>query len=346
MTVLVTGAAGFIGSHIVRQLLKKNYQVRAMHLPNENLANLQGLPVETMSADITDLESLKIAMYNCDYVIHAAAIYKLWLPEPEKMDRVNIQGTKNVLQLAKQLGVKRVVFTSSIARFAGQGTGINATESSPFALGPARNPYPISKAAAHELAVEAAKNGQDVVICAPTGPIGPGDVAPTPTGRFILAFARMPIVAVPDISINFADVRDIAEGHVLAMEKGISGESYLLGHQNLTIRQLAETLSELIGVRKPVVWVPFAVSSLWSHMPLLYSQIVSRKDPFVTPCAIHIAKLGLMADCSKAVCELGLPQSPIKTAVADALIWFAQQGFIQNPRLKSRIEEIQTTLYG
>ncbi|MFD2178473.1 SDR family oxidoreductase [Veronia pacifica] len=342
MKVLVTGSAGFIGGHVVRQLLKHSYQVKAMHLPNENLANLQGLPVETVAADITDRASLKLAMEDCDYVIHLAAIYKLWLPDPLLMDKVNVQGTRNVLELAKELDIKRVVYTSSIARFGGQGSGIDATEKSPFALGITGDPYPISKAAGHEIAVKAANDGQDVVICAPTGPLGPGDISPTPTGRFILTCATMPIITSLDSAVNFADVRDIALGHVLALEKGVSGESYLLGHKNLSIRQLAETVSEVLGVKKIIIPVPFALVSISSYFTLSYSQWISRKDPLFTPTSIHIAKLGLTADCSKAVNELGLPQTPLDVAIADALIWFSKNDYIKCSSLKRRIEGIKT----
>ena len=340
MKVLVTGAAGFIGSHVVRQLLARGYQVRAMHLPSDSLLNLQGQNAELCAADICDRDSLRRAMTGCDAVIHLAAIYALWLPDPELMYRVNVEGSRNVFQLAAELKIKRIVFTSSIARFGGQGPGISGTEQSPFALAASKDPYPISKAEAHEIAVAAAAAGQDIVICAPTGPIGPGDIGPTPTGKLILTAATLPVIAAPDTITNFGDVRDIALGHVLALEKGVSGESYLLGSENLSALQLTRMAMDILEIEKPVFAVPFSLAAIAGHGAEWISEHVLRKPPLVTPGAIRIARLGLAADCSKAVKELGLPQTPIKTAMTDALIWFAENNYIRNARLKQRIAQL------
>ena len=208
MRALVTGAAGFIGSNVVRALSAAGHDVRAMHLPGEDLRSLRGLPATRFAGDVTDAESVERAMRDRDVVFHLAAIYALWTPSAARMHLVNVGGTRNVLRAARSSGI-RVVHTSSIARFGGQGPDARATEQSPFALGPTRDAYSRSKADAHELATQAARE-QDVVIVAPCGPIGPGDAGPTPTGRLLLAALRMPVAVVAPTMTNFADVRDMA----------------------------------------------------------------------------------------------------------------------------------------
>lgn len=324
MKVLVTGAAGFIGSHVTRTLVEQGFEVRALHLPNENLYNIKGLDVETMAGDITNPEDMRKACSGCQRVFHLAAIYALWMKDPHLMRKVNVDGSRIVLEAAKAEGVERVVYTSSIARFGGQGLHQQATELSPFALANSGSLYAITKAEGHEIAVEAARNGQDVVIVAPTGPIGPGDIGPTPTGKLLLTCAKAPIVTLPPTRSNFCDVRDIAQGHVLAAEKGRAGESYLLGHRDLSIRELAEITMSVLGVKRRIVTIPFALAELTGKAAYWHSNNISEKPPIITHHAVAIARKGLTADCSKAVSELGLPQSPLENAVADALEWFHQ----------------------
>ena len=187
MNALVTGAAGFIGAHVARQLVAAGHRVRALHRPGEDVSNLAGLELERVAGDVTDLACMGAAMAGCDQVFHLAAIYALWLPDARRLRAVNVDGTATVLRAAREAGVRRVVYTSSIARFGGQGAGVRATEQSRFALGPTGDAYAQSKADAHEVAVRAAAAGQDVVIVAPCGPIGPGDIGPTPTGRLLCA---------------------------------------------------------------------------------------------------------------------------------------------------------------
>jgi dihydroflavonol-4-reductase len=324
---LVTGAAGFIGSHVVRALVQDGWAVRALHRPSDDLRNLQGLDVERVPGDVTDRDSVRAAVSGCDRVFHLAAIYALWLPDPGVMDRVNVEGTRLVLEESRRAGVGRVVHTSSIARFGGQGRGRRATEESTFALGKTGDRYSRSKADAHEVAVSFAQE-MDVVIVAPTGPIGPGDVGPTPTGRLLLTCATLPVVVVTDTASNFADVRDMARGHLLAAERGKRGETYLLGNQDVALPDLARMALSLTGRRAPVVVAPFAAARVAARGARWLADRVTRKAPLFTPEAIRIAELGLEADCTKAVRELGLPQSPIEIALGDALKWFRREGYI------------------
>jgi len=345
--ILVTGGAGFIGSHVVKILLQRGYQVRVLHLQNERLDNLAAVveKIELQAADITNYSQVIQAMTDCDQVIHLAAVYALWLPDQELMRRVNVMGTENILRAAKELNLGRIVCTSSIARFGGQGSNkqgspVSATEESPFALAASKSVYAITKAEGHEVAVNAAKAGQDVVICAPTGPVGPGDISPTPTGKLILTVATLPFLATPDTVTNFGDVRDIALGHVLALEKGKAGETYLLGHQNVSAMELAQYTMELLDIKKPVIPVPFLLAKIGGHLALWFTQFISRKPPLITPEAVAISKLHLAADCSKAVKELGLPQTDIKVSLTDALIWFSENGYIKQKSIRKKIEAL------
>jgi len=347
--ILVTGGAGFIGSHVVKLLLQRNYQVRVLHLAGERLDNLADVidQIELQAGDITEYPQVINAMQGCDQVIHLAAVYALWLPDQELMRRVNVTGTENILRAAKELKLGRVVCTSSIARFGGQGTGAcgnakAATEKSPFALAATKSVYAITKAEGHEVAVNAAKDGQDVVICAPTGPIGPGDISPTPTGKLILTVATLPLLATPNTVTNFGDVRDIALGHILALEKGQTGETYLLGHQNISALELAQYTMELLDIKKPVIPIPFFLANIGGHLALAFTRFISHKPPLITPEAVAISKMHLAADCSKAVRELGLPQTDIKTSLTDALIWFANNGYIKNNALLIKISKLKS----
>lgn len=327
MKALVTGSAGFIGSNVVRTLLEDGHDVRALHLPNEDLRNLRGLDVERVHGDVTDAPAMREAMRGCEVVFHLAAVYALWTKDVDIMHRVNVVGTQNVLDAARAEGVRRVVHTSSIARFGGQGPRRRATEASDFALGVTGDRYSRSKAAAHEVAVRAARD-QDVVIVAPCGPIGPGDAGPTPTGRLLLSVVKMPIALVADTTTNFADVRDMARGHVLAAERGKRGETYLLGCRDVSLVEIARMALDALGVTKRIVVAPFVAASIVARGLSVIADRVTGRPPLFTPQAVHIAKLGLRADCIKAVRELGMPQSPIDRAVADAMSWFAREGYL------------------
>lgn len=327
MKALVTGAAGFIGSNVVRALLEDGHEVRALHLPGENVRNLRGLEVERVPGDVTDRDQMRGAVRGCEVVFHLAAVYALWTKDADLMRRVNVDGTRNVLEAARAEGVRRVVHTSSIARFGGQGPRTQATETSTFALGRTGDPYSRSKAEAHEVALEASRE-QDVVIVAPCGPIGPGDAGPTPTGRLLLSTVKMPIALVADTSTNFADVRDMARGHILAAERGKRGETYLLGCRNVSLVEIARMALDALGDRKRIVVAPFFAASAVARGLRFVADRITRRPPLFTPEAIRIARLGLRADCTKAVRELGMPQSPIETAVADAMAWFGREGYL------------------
>lgn len=327
MRALVTGAGGFVGGHVVRTLLAAGHRVRALVLSREPRTNLAGLDVEIAVGDVTDRGSLAAAMRGVDAVFHVAAVYALWLRDPERMWQVNVQGTRNVLELAHERRL-RVVHTSSIARFGGQGRGHRATEASPFCLGATGDRYSISKNAAHEVAVRAAREGRDVVIAAPCGPIGPGDVAPTPTGKLLLACLSLPIVTVTRTVTNFVDVREVALAHLRAFERGRPGDVFLVGHRDLSLAELARLALRALGREgRPVVEVPTALALAAGHAAERIAGLTGR-PPVLTASAAKIAALGLAADTSVAARALSLPGTPIETSIADALSWFERHGYL------------------
>jgi len=325
MKALVTGGAGFVGSHVVRQLLDQGRDVRVLVLPGEDESNLEGLNVERLEGDVRDAARMREAVRDCDVVFHLAAVYALWLPRPELMREVNVEGTRNLLEAARAEEVDRFVHCSSIAVFGGQGPGRDATETSGFGLGPTHDIYSRSKYDGHRVA-EGFASELDVVIVAPCGPVGPGDVGPTPTGKLLLAAMKLPAIVAIDTDTNFIHVRDVAAGHLLAAERGKTGESYLLGNENLSFRELAVLIMEVTGNRKPIATVPRRVARLGGRVGVRWARHISGRAPYFTPAAIDIARLGLRADCSRAVTELGLPQTPIREALHDALKWFEIRG--------------------
>lgn len=335
-TALVTGAAGFIGSHVVKSLLERypGIHVRAMHLPQDNLVNLEGLPVELLAGDITSEEDMRKAVQGCDAVFHLAAVFALWLPDLSIMDKVNVEGSRNVFRVCLEENIPRVIYTSSYAVFGGQGQGVACNEQSPFRLHASH--YSVTKYQGHQLAREFANQGLDVVIVCPTAPVGPGDYGPTPTGKLFIDFASAPVNTVMKSGSNYVDVRDCALGHVLAYEKGRSGESYILGGENYTVAELVTLLEEITGQKRLTLKV-----APWMLMPaawvsLFLANHVTHKAPLLTPADLKTLQLGLWADVSKARSELGLPVRPIDESIRDALRWFLEQGYIE-PRAARRI---------
>lgn len=333
--ILVTGGAGFIGSQVVKTLVDTyDALVRVMHLPNDNLVNLNGLDVELFPGDVTKAEDVDKAIEGCDVVFHLAAVYALWLPDMSLMDRVNIDGTRRVFDYCLKHKVKRVVYTSSFAVFAGQGLDQACTEESSFKLDFSH--YSRTKYESHKIAKEYADRGLDLVIVCPTCPLGPGDYGPTPTGRILTDAYLGPVMFGIKTESNYVDVRDCAKGHVLALERGRTGESYLLGGENYTHHDLMRRLQRITGVKKRMVVVapdmlmPMAKATTW------IADHVTNKPPFTTPVEIEIAKRGLIADAGKARRELGLTTRPIEETVKDAIAWFVQHGYIRHKDIRGR----------
>jgi len=330
--VLVTGGAGFIGSHVVKALLARypGVQVRVLHLPKENLLNLRNVNVELMPGDITRAEDCEAAVAGCDTVFHLAAVYALWLPDMSLMDRVNIEGTRQLLDACLKHQVRRVVYTSSFAVFAGQGLDTACTEQSEFKLG--FSYYSRTKYDSHKLAKSYVAKGLDLVVVCPTCPLGPGDVGPTPTGRIIADAFKLPFMFSVYTDSNYVDVRDCALGHLLALEKGRTGESYILGGENYTHPDLVHRIQRITRLKRPFITIQPGVIKPMAHLATFAAQFTG-KPPFTTPVELEIVKRGLVADATKARRELGLPTRPIEETLRDAIAWFVQNGYITNEKL-------------
>ena len=325
-SVFVTGGTGFIGANLVRLLLQQGYSVKALVRPDSNLGNLKGLELEIVKGDLNDL-NLWQQMRGCQYLFHVAAHYSLWQKDREALYHNNVLGTRNVLAAAQKAGIERTVYTSSVAAI---GAGkfdkvVDETYQSP--VEELVGDYKKSKFLAEQEAMQAASRGQEVVVVNPSSPIGPLDIKPTPTGDIILRFLRRQMPAYLDTGLNFIDVRDVAWGHLLALEKGKSGDRYILGHQNLSLKQLLDQLESITGLSAPQrtvpAWLPLSVA--WIDEKILAPL---GKQPSVPLDGVRMAKQRMYYNASKAVRELNLPQSSLNTALKDAVDWFVSHKYV------------------
>ncbi|WP_373529538.1 hopanoid-associated sugar epimerase [Nostoc sp.] len=325
--VFITGGTGFIGAHLVRLLLQQGYTVKALVRHSSNLGNLRGLEVEIVKGDLND-PNLWRQMVDCQYLFHVAAHYSLWQSDKELLYLHNVIGTRNVLAAASKAGIERTVYTSSVAAIGvgSPGQVVDETHQSP--LDELVGNYKKSKFLAEQAAMEAANSGQEVVIVNPSSPIGSLDIKPTPTGDIILRFLQRQMPFYLDTGLNFIDVRDVAWGHLLALQRGKSGDRYILGHQNLTLKQLLEELADITGLSAPQgtvpAWLPLSVA--WVDEKILAPL---GKLPSVPLDGVRMAKQPMYYDAAKAVRELGLPQSSLKAALKDAVDWFVAQGYVK-----------------
>jgi dihydroflavonol-4-reductase len=331
--VFVTGGTGFIGANLVRLLVQQGYTVRCLRRasptlvrPTSRLDNLQNLDVEIVKGDLNDSELWR-QMEGCQALFHVAAHYSLWQADQEALYRHNVLGTRNVLAAARKAGIERTVYTSSVAAIGVGAPGEIVDETHQSPVDDLVGHYKKSKFLAEQEAKKAAEAGQDLVIVNPSSPIGPFDIKPTPTGDIILRFLQRGMPFYLDTGLNFIDVRDVAWGHLLALEKGKSGDRYILGNQNLTLKELLDQLAQLTGMSAPKysvpAWLPLTVA--WFDERILAPL---GKIPDVPLDGVRMAHQKMYYDASKAVRELGLPQSPLSTALKDAVDWFVSQGYV------------------
>src|ERR1022692_1000199 len=274
MLAFLTGATGFLGSHVARVLAEQGADLRLLVRPTSNLKNLEGLKAETATGDLRDASSVEKAMSGCDTVFHVAADYRLWVRDPAEMYRSNGEGTRAILEAARKNGVRCVVYTSSVATMGFTGNGRPADEDSPVSLADMIGHYKRSKFMAEQLALEAGRNGMRVVTVNPTTPVGERDVKPTPTGRIIVDFLKKKFPAYVETGLNLVDVRECARGHLAALEKGKSGERYILGGENLTLKQILDKLGAIAGLPSPKVKLPYFVA----YVAGLVDPTVSRSE--------------------------------------------------------------------
>jgi dihydroflavonol-4-reductase len=330
---LVTGATGFVGAHVMRALLDRGAAVRCLVRPagpaGRRVDLLAGLPVEVATGDLRDPGSLRAAVAGCDVVYHCAADYRLFTPEPAEMMAANVTGTDNLLAACAGAGVGRVVYTSSVGAL-GLASGRAADERAPVTLDAMIGPYKRSKYQAERVAEQWAARGLPVVIVNPSTPVGEGDVKPTPTGQMVLDFLRRKFPAYVDTGLNLIDVRDVAQGHLLAADKGRPGERYILGNRNMTLKEILDTLARLTGLPSPRLRVPHWLPLAAAHLSAAAAGLTGR-PPRVTPEAVRMSRYRMFFDAGKAVRELGLPQSPIDAALERAVAWFRSHGYVPQP---------------
>jgi dihydroflavonol-4-reductase len=325
---LVTGGSGFVGGHVVRALLARGRSVRCLARPGSPLGNLEGLRVEVVSGDLRDPASLARAAAGVDALYHCAADYRLYARDPREIYATNVEGTDNVLRAAVAAGVRRIVHTSSVAALASPSPSDArpSDESRPGAPEEAVGHYKRSKVLAERAALRWAAGGAPVVVVNPSTPVGELDVRPTPTGRIVVDFllGRMP--AYVDTGLNLVDVRDVAEGHLLAAEKGRTGERYILGNRNMTLKEIFDLLAAITGIPSPRVrlphWIPIAAAAVDTGLARLF-----RREPRVPLESARMARRRMWFDSGKAIRELGFPQSPVEDALARAVAWFRENGY-------------------
>jgi dihydroflavonol-4-reductase len=328
--VAVTGATGFIGSAVVKQLLAQGRDVRAFVEPglkDATARNLDGLKVDRVVADVTDLAQMRRALEGCDALYHLAAVYKTWLPNPEILYRVNLEGTVVTLLAAKAAKVKRVVYTSSIAAI-GLKEGGAADESNPFNIFDVANPYILSKWQSERIALRFAEDGLPVVVVNPAFPFGPGDVAPTPTGKILVGLLTETLPAVGPGGLCCVDVDDVATGHLLAEEKGRVGERYILGNENVTFKELFALVGRVSGCKVPKVPAPAWVGASIALGMELWADHVSHKEPLATYQSLRYAQRNVFFSNAKAKRDLGFPTRPLEETVRRAVDWFRAEKMV------------------
>ena len=328
MKALVTGATGFVGAAVARTLLAQGCTVRALVRGSADTRNLAALAVERVTGDLLDSDSLARAAEGCRVLFHVAADYRLGAPDPRSLYRTNVEGTRAMLSAAARAGIERVVYTSSVATLALDPEGRPADEASPGRLADMIGHYKRSKFLAEEIVLEAARGGAWIVIVNPSTPVGPGDVKPTPTGRIVLdaASGRMP--AYVDTGLNIVHVDDVARGHWLALERGRPGERYILGGENMTLREILAEVAGLAGRSPPRVRLPHAAVLPVAYLAEGYARLTGRSTR-VTLEGVRMARKRMYFSSAKAVRELGYQWRPPREAFADALAWFRAHGYLQ-----------------
>ena len=328
MLAFVTGATGFLGSHVARVLAEQGADLRLLVRTTSNLKNLEGLKAETATGDLRDAASLEKAMSGCDAVFHVAADYRLWVRDPGEMYRSNVEGTRAILEAARKNGVRRVVHTSSVATIGFLAGGRLADEDSPVSLADMIGPYKRSKFMAEQVALEAGRSGMNVVTVNPTTPVGEQDVKPTPTGRIVVDFLKRKFPAYVETGLNLVDVKECARGHVAAFEKGRSGERYILGGENLTLKQIFDKLGKITGLPSPTVKLPYVIAFAAGVVDEAITGWLLNREPRATVDTVRMGRKMMFAGSAKAERELGWKIVPVEDALRRAAEWFRANGYV------------------
>ncbi len=329
MKTLITGGNGFVGSAITRKLVEKGEEVRVTIRQGSNTRNIDDLPVEKAYADVRDEASVRKALDGCQRLYHTAAIYKTWLRDEKEMDQVNVGGTRTVMREALRQGIEKVVFTSSIAALGVTQDGSPSTEDVTFNLWNTRLAYEISKYESEKVAWELAEKGLPLVVVRPSLVLGERDIYPTPSGKMVLDVLKGGYLFYLDGGINLVDINDVTAGHILAMEKGSIGESYNLGNNdnNISLKELFSLIAEIGGVPAPRFKIAYPVALAYAFLCLSVANYITHKPPLLTPGALQVLHLFKKMDSTKAITELGLPQTPLKETIRRTIDWYRENGY-------------------
>jgi dihydroflavonol-4-reductase len=322
MLAFVTGATGFVGSHVARVLAEQGADLRLLVRAGSDTRNIESLNAERVVGDLRDPGSIEKALAGCDTVFHVAADYRLWVRDPEQMYQSNVEGTRAILNAARKNRVRRTVHTSSVATMGFTSNGPLADEDSPVRLENMIGPYKRSKFMAEELALTAGTSGMDVVVVNPTTPVGEQDIRPTPTGRIVVDFLKKKFPAYVDTGLNLVDVRECARGHLMALEKGRSGERYILGGENLTLKQILDKLAVITGLPSPKVRVPYVMALATGVIDEVVTGRILGREPRATIDAVRMGRKKMFVSSAKAERELGWNPSAVDNALRRAVEWF------------------------
>ena len=329
MRALITGATGFVGGAVLRAVVRAGHDARVLIRPEADRSNLRDLPVEIYHGDVRDQETVRRATAGCQQVYHVAALYKLWVRRKAEMYAINVTGTENILTAAREYNVEKVIYTSSVAALGIPKDGTPGTEQTPVALSDMVGHYKRSKFLAEQVALRYAQEGLPIVIVNPSTPVGTADVRPTPSGKMIVDFLNGKMRGFVDTGLNIVDVDDVAAGHLLAAEKGRIGEKYILGNANLTLLQIFTILSELTNIPVPGFRVPYPLALAVAYADATLARLLPWREPFVPPVGVKLSKKKMFFEATKAVRDLGLPQTPVREALRKAVVWFAENGYVK-----------------
>jgi dihydroflavonol-4-reductase len=327
MKVFLTGATGFVGHHVAKALAAEGADLRLLVRKTSNLKNLESIRGETHVGDLLEPESLRAGLEGCDAVMHVAADYRLWIRDPKAMYRANVEGTRELLRMAREAGVPRVVYTSSVATMHFRKDGLVINEDTPVSLTDMVGHYKRSKFLAEREAIKAAEGGQQVMILNPTTPIGPNDAKPTPTGRIFVDFLNGKFPAYMDTGLNLVDVAEVARTHVAALTAGKPGKRYILGGENLTLKQILDKMSAITGIPSPTMRIPFAVAATYAFFEEWITGRIRGKEPRATLEEVRMGRKKMFASSAHAQQELDFRIVPVYPAMRAAIEWFRSNGF-------------------
>jgi dihydroflavonol-4-reductase len=327
MKVFLTGATGFVGHHVARALADQGAELRLLVRKTSSLANLEGIAGETHAGDLDRPDSLRAALAGCDAVVHVAADYRLWTRDPSALYRTNVDGTRALLRLAREAGVPRFVYTSSVATMHFHADGRVTDEDAPVALADMVGHYKRSKFLAEQEAVAAAQAGQQVIILNPSAPVGSNDAKPTPTGRIFVDFLNRRFPAYLDTGVNLVDVAEVARTHAQALVRGEAGRRYILGGENLTLKEILDQLAAISGLPAPTVRIPYAVAAAYAFCEQWIAGSILGREPRASLEQVRMARKKMFASSARAQRELGFRVVPVEPALRAAVAWFRAHGY-------------------